>query len=115
MNWIKKTIKILSINAVIFSLSILAFYFHATKILGYYPSYNNPDPKQLDIYESYSLIVNFTFGLWFFSFLLWTVLLIIFMIKTRKELHHKFMITTIFFNCVPIIIVFSDIFKWYID
>lgn len=115
MKLIENIIKFLSINSVIFLLSILTFYFHASKIVGYMPTYNNPDPKQLDIYQIYSVIVNFTLTIWFFSFLSWGILLVFFIIKTKKRISYPFVFTTIILNCLPILIIMSDVFKWYMD
>ena len=115
MKWIENIIKILSINAMLFVVSILTFYFHASKIIDHLPSYNNPDPKQLNIYENYSLIINFTIGLWFFSFIICLILLIFLWVKTRNNANYRLIVSAIVLQCIPIVIISSDIFKWYID
>ncbi len=115
MKWIKNTIYFLSSFALIFSVSILVFYIHASRIVGHLPTYGNPDPKELEIYQSYSPILNFTLSIWFYSFLVWLILLIIYIVKNRKKLNYEPIIITLIVQSIPFIILFSTIFEWYVD
>jgi hypothetical protein len=47
-----------------FITSLIMFYFHARLILGHFPNYNYPDPKELEVYNFYSLIINTTASIW---------------------------------------------------
>ena len=115
MKWLKKLIYFLSSFALVFSVSILVFYFHASRIVGHLPTYGNPDPKQLEIYQNYSPTLNLTLSIWFYSFLVWLILLIIYIVKNRKELNYKPIIITLVVQIIPFIIFFSTIFEWYVD
>ena len=115
MKWIKISIYFLSAFAVAFSISILAFYLHASKILGHFPTYSNPDPKGLDIYEIYDPIITITFGTWFFSFVLWLILILIYVGKTQKQPTYKPIFVTSGLQFIALLILFSRIFEWYVD
>ncbi len=99
----------------IFSVSILIFYFHAAKIIGHLPRYNQPDPKELEIYEIYHPIINFTGNIWIYSFLIWLILIITFIYKSRKKLNYKLITISIICQVIPIIIFFTEILEWYAD
>ena len=45
-------------------ISLLTFYFHAAKLLGYFPEFGRPDPKALNIYDDYSPIINLLGQIW---------------------------------------------------
>lgn len=65
--------------------SLLAFYFHAKRVLGYAPAPGQPDPKELAIYSVYDPFISWTFGKWFYSFLVWVILLIIYLGKYGRK------------------------------
>ena len=98
-----------------FIISLLTFYFHATSILGYYPKYNRPDPKTLDIYNNYSEFINITVGLWMLSFFISIPLVISYIIIKRKKINWKWIGFTIISQTIPVILFFSDILEWYVD
>ncbi len=99
----------------VFTISITSFYIHASSILGHFPTYNNPDPKELDIYEVYQPIISFSAQVWFYSFFLWLILLIIYLFKTKRNFNKKTVITSLVFQSIPFLIFFSKIFEWYMD
>lgn len=98
-----------------FIISLLAFYFNATKILGHFPSYENPDPKELSIYDSYSSAITFTFELWAYSILIWLLLLIAHMVIKRKETDWKLIIKSGLGHLCAILLFFSEITLWFAD
>ncbi|TGV00732.1 hypothetical protein [Flavivirga rizhaonensis] len=98
-----------------FILPILTFYFHAGKILGHLPSYNQPDPKTLEIYATYSPVVNLTTLTWFYSFVIWLVISIIYLIIFRKNIYWKPLKLSAVGQLIALGIVFSGILEWYID
>src|SRR5689334_11286887 len=44
--------------SLVYFTSLLSFYFHARNILGRFPSYDNPDPKELSIYNQYNEVIS---------------------------------------------------------
>ncbi|MBA5629771.1 hypothetical protein [Moheibacter lacus] len=94
---------------------LLTFYFHAAIILRRLPSYNYPDPKDLDFYESYRKIIDPTSDLWGYSFLLWIILLIIYSILQRKKFNWKPIIFSGFGHLMVIFQFFNGVIGWYID
>jgi len=98
-----------------FIVSLITFYFHAEKILGYFPRYYFPDPKELSIYSNYSPFINCSFGIWFYSFFVWLFVTIIYLIINRKKINWHFVIFAFIGNIISLILVFSKIFEWYID
>ncbi|MNJ85125.1 hypothetical protein D3C87_25920 [compost metagenome] len=98
-----------------FIISLSAFFFHAGNILNYSPSYGNPDPKELAIYSDYSLFINTSALTWIYSFLVWLLLIILYLIMNRKNIRWK----TIGFGAIghffAICLLFSGVFEWYID
>jgi len=98
-----------------FIVPLITFYFHARKILGYFPHYNNPDPKNLNIYSDYSPFINWSFGIWFYTFFVWFLLTIIYLIIYRKKIKWSPMILACIGNIIGLLLVFSKIFEWYID
>lgn len=109
---LKKLIYIGGLLPLTFLIPLLSFYFHAGIILGHFPSYNNPDPKQLAPYEFYENIISITGNIWVVSFPIWLILLIIYSIKIRKNF--KSVITTAI-QLLTVGILFSGILEWYAD
>jgi hypothetical protein len=97
------------------TISLLTFYLHTKSILGYYPKYNHPDPKTLDIYGNYSVLVNTSISLWIISFLLTIPLVIAYLIIKRKKINWKLVGFSLISQTIAIILFFSNIFEWYID
>ena len=77
---------ILGILPLGFVIPILLFYFHAGQLLGRLPRYNQPDPKELDIYSDYSPLVDLTGKIWLISFPVWLILTITYLIFRRKHI-----------------------------
>ena len=106
---------LLGIFPIGFGISILSFYFHAGLILGRLPHYNQPDPKELDIYGNYSPFVNWTLEIWFWSFLIWLIISILYLIITRKEINWRPILISGTTQMWAILIFFSPVLEWYVD
>lgn len=96
-------------------ISILTFYFHARNILGRFPSYDNPDPGKLPIFRTYDRVIDRTFEIWAISFLVWIVLAIWLLIKTRETVSVRTIKVTSIGHVIAIFITLGPIFEWYID
>lgn len=91
------------------------FYFHAVSLLGYYPAYGNPDPKELNIDFYYNSIGILLFTS-FYLFWLFILLMTIFIIKKRNERSQfKVLIFPILAYILGIAYLTSDVFEWIID
>lgn len=114
-NW-NSLIYVIGIFPWLTSISLIVFYFHARIILGWFPHYNNPDPKELEIYSIYNWFIYIFFEIAGYSLLIWIILLIAFIIKGIKNLNIKaFVFCLIGYMVLFFIILFTDIFEWYID
>lgn len=114
-----KTWKIFLITSAIipwpFIISLMTFYFHAGKILGHAPTYDNPDPKELMIYADYEPLINWSATIWLYSFLVWLILIILYLISNRKNIRWKWVLIGGTGHFFAIYLLFSGIFEWYID
>ena len=106
---------ILGILPLGFVIPILLFYFHAGQLLGRLPRYNQPDPKELDIYSDYSPLVDLTGKIWLISFPVWLILTITYLIFRRKHIQWTPIAISGALQLLGIIILLSGIFQWYID
>ena len=98
-----------------FIVPLMTFYFHARKILGHFPRYNFPDPKELNIYSDYSPFIGWSGGVWFYSFIVWFLLTIIYLAIYRKNIKWVPIIFAFIGNIIALLLVFSGIFEWYMD
>lgn len=98
-----------------FIVSLLSFYIRAKEILGYAPRYNQPDPGNLDIYSHYAPYIDFTMGIWLYSFIAWILLTIVYLIAQRKQLQLMPVIVSLFGQICAVMLVVSGIFEWYVD
>jgi hypothetical protein len=98
------------------NVSLLLFYIHAARILGFKPHYNHPDPKELAIYDSYNVTITVFFDLWGVALLGWLLLTPLTIFLTRRNVNWTpigcCLIAQLFgfllLACFPI-------FEWYID
>jgi len=93
---------------------LIIFYFHTSSILGYFPSYNSPDPKELSIYNDYSFIWTFI-NIWLVSLVIWLLSTIVYLIISRKKRNWHLILFSSTGNILAIGLVFSKLFWWYID
>jgi hypothetical protein len=98
-----------------FIISLMTFYFHAYRILGRFPSYNQPDPKELDIYKHYSGFI-YSFGsVWIISFLALIVMVIIFLVIKPKKADWRLIGLSSIGHFIAIMLFLSGIMEWFAD
>ncbi|AGC77997.1 hypothetical protein DDD_2870 [Nonlabens dokdonensis DSW-6] len=115
IRFLKHFIYFLSFLSLPFSFSLLSFYIKASNHLGYYPKYNNPDPKELELYSFYSPWIEQFMLIWTYSFLTWFFLMMLYLFIKKSKIDFYFLIITALFQMIPISILFSGIFEWYVD
>ncbi len=99
----------------IYIIPLLAFYFHAWIELGRFPYYNNPDPKDLEIYHYYGVISFPAIFITGYAFLSWIFLSIIYFIVKRKQLIWKPWIFSFLSQFLLLLILNSKITEWFLD
>lgn len=99
----------------IFSISLLTFYFHAGLILGRLPRYNQPDPKELGIYFDYLPIISLTGNIWIYSLIFWLLLTVVYLIAKRKQIIWKPIIISALGQVCAISLFLSGVMEWYAD
>lgn len=96
-------------------ISLLTFYFHAAIVLGHVPSWGQPDPKILDIYELYEPLVSLTMSISFISVLVWLGLLPVYMFTERNRLQWKPITVSSITVILMVLLFISPVFEWYVD
>jgi uncharacterized BrkB/YihY/UPF0761 family membrane protein len=96
-------------------ISILSFYFHAKNILGWFPTYDNPDPGKLVAFKKYNSIIEPAFEIWVICLLIWTVLAIFYLVINQKHVKWKHLVVSSIGHIIALMITFSNIFGWYVD
>ena len=83
-NW-KITFYLFAVSPVLYVVSLFTFNFHSAIQLGFFPSYSQPDPKEIEVYEIYQPII-LTFGnIWLVSLLIWIPLVLIYWLIYLKK------------------------------
>jgi len=98
-----------------FIISILSFYFHAANVLGYYPTWDHPDPKELSIYDSYHAIINPAAEIWLIDMVGWILLCVTLIIMTRHKIYWRTIMLSSIGHIIAVLILFSGILEWYAD
>lgn len=98
-----------------FIVSLLTFYYHASRILGRFPVYNQPDPKELDIYNKYSGIIYSCSNIWIISFLVLILMIFIYWIIKRKQTDWKLIGFSSIGHVIAVLLLFSGIMEWFVD
>lgn len=111
----KITFYILAITPWPFIGSLMAFYIHATKILGYGPSYDMPDRGTLAISRYYSPYIDYTGSVWIWSFMAWLTLGIAYLAIKRKQVEWRPVIVGAIGQFFAVCLLFSGIMEWYLD
>jgi len=105
----------LGIIPLIFSISLLAFYFHSALIIGRFPTYGHPDPKSLGIYVLYSPIVYLASAIWMCSLILWLITIVAYIIAKRKQIIWQPVIIGLIAHVFAILLVLSRVMEWFVD
>lgn len=115
MKLLKIVTFITGISSLAFIIPVFLFYYHAKRILGYFPYYNNPDPKTLPFEKNYEPYINYGFIFWGLCLLLWLITSIALMLINRNKIIYKPILPGIFFHLLSINLLFSDIMEWIFD
>ncbi|WP_300675244.1 hypothetical protein [Soonwooa sp.] len=94
---------------------LFLFYFHATFKLGFFPTYDNPDPKQLDFYQIYYPIILAFGGVWLMSLIIWIPLILFYLIIYKKRTDWKPIIICVAFNLMGFLTLFINVIEWFAD
>lgn|GEM_PF-4039744 len=111
----KTTFIILGLIPYGFIISLLSFYFHAGRVLGRLPCYNQPDPKELSFYSGYHLFIQATGNIWLFTLLIWIPLMVMYLVLNRKSLVWQPVIFSSAGQLIALTLLFSEIANWYFD
>lgn len=115
MKWLKRIIWLLGIPPLAFAITILTFYFHVAIQDGHLPTYNNPDPKYTGLYVYYATIIETSLTLWFYTFLVWLVIIIVYLFKNKDNYTNKPVVATIIFQVMAILVCMSEVLEWFVD
>lgn len=100
---------------VIYLISLYTFYFHFAIKLGYFPSYNHPDPKTSNLYEIYQPIIT-TFGnIWLILLYILIPLIPIYWIIYRKKINWKPVIVSCICFLITFLSIFTGVTEWFAD
>lgn len=105
----------LALISLIFIISLLSFYFHAAYVLGKFPSYGQPDPKELSFYVYYAPIIHLTLNTWLLSFIPWFIYTTVYVIAKRKQISWQPLIISALCHIGAIAIFLSGISEWFAD
>jgi hypothetical protein len=96
----------------------LRFWYKAYLLLGYIPTYNNPDPKNLGLFDEYHLVEQ-TLNILLITLIAWIILAILVVTKTvfQKALiiNKPLLIFCVFSGIFSVYLIFGDFFEWFID
>ena len=106
---------ILGFLANLFSICLLAFYFHSGAILGYLPSYNQPDPKRISIYSFYSPLISITGNIALFALPISIILILIYVIIEGRSISWRTVVFNLISFSIAILLFLSGIMEWYAD
>lgn len=98
-----------------FIISLMTFYFHASRILGRFPTYNQPDPQKLDIYKHYSGFIYRSGNIWILSLLVLIIMITAYWIVKRKRTNWRLVGLSSIGHLVAIILFLSGIMEWFAD
>ena len=87
----------------------------AGQILGHAPTYNYPDPKELEIYIDYAPFVDLTAEVWMYSFFVWFALTMTYVVIFRRRIEWTPLVISGIGHYFGILLLFSGIFEWYMD
>jgi hypothetical protein len=96
----------------------LRFWYKAYLHLGYVPTYNNPDPKNLGWFDEYHLVEQIL-DILLITLIAWILLAIIVGSKTvfqkARIIKKPLLLFCAFCGLFSIYLIFGDFFEWFID
>jgi len=94
---------------------LYAFYFHSAVKLGFFPYYDNPDPKEIGLYEIYEPIINLFGNIWLILFCIWIPLILIYWIIYKKKTDWKPIIISAVSFLIAFLSFFTEVTEWFAD
>lgn len=88
---------------------------HAWYILGEPPGYNQPDPKELEIYSMYSSVIGPAFVAAFFSFFATVIAVPLYLFLNRKEIYWPPVIFCASSYIIALCVAYSELLEWWLD
>ena len=107
--------KLILITGFSFSFFLLLFWLLAAHSIGHFPTYGNPDPKELSIYCIFGPLIILLMNFWFFSIIPSLFLPIWLYFKTKKETYLIYFILGLFIHFITFLITATEIFEWFLD
>lgn len=104
---------ILGLPPLAFTVSLLSFYLKAANTLGYYPTYNNPDPKLLSFYETYSQFILISGEIAIYSLFAWLFIIVLYSYTFRAKRLPILTGAALYISSLGII--FTEVMNWYGD
>lgn len=98
-----------------FVISLMTFYIHASRILGRFPTYNQPDPKELDIYYHYDWIIRSCGNIWVYSIPILIIMFIVYWVIKRKRTNWRLIGLCLTGHLIAIVLFISGIMEWFAD
>lgn len=111
----KTILDLFAIFPILFIVSLLSFYFHAALALGFYPTFDHPDPKLLTFYTFYQPIIIFAGNFWLLSLFIWVPLLVTYFLLNRKKFFWKPLLLSSISFALAFLIIFTEIVNWFAD
>lgn len=119
MNKMKSVIHWIGLLPYGFVLAHLAFFVHTWIFLGQMPTYNQPDPKSLELYALYKPLIVFAGIAWFISIPIWLILSMIYFVKASQQGTQdtiwKPLVSGLIANIIVLCFIFSGIVEWFVD
>ena len=112
---IKKVYFILGAVPYGFIIPLLTFFFYATFILGRFPFYSSPDPKEIPSYHIFLPIIDFASSIMVGTFLSWFIFSVIYLITSWKNVLWKSIFLSSLGYIICILLFFSSITDWWAD
>lgn len=103
----------LSLPPLAFTVSSLSFYLKAANTLGYYPTYNNPDPKLLSFYKPYAQLIHCFGDIAIYAFFAW--LLCVSLCSYIAGVKRYMIIIGVALYLSAFAIFFTKIMEWFMD
>lgn len=97
-----------------YSIVLLGFYMNTASSLGYFPTYNHPDPSTLSYYDIYATIINVFANAWIIVILPW-IALSIYLFKKHLKQSSNILVFGAIGYFISIVLFFSDVLEWFAD
>jgi len=107
--------KVFGLLPLLYCVALLSFYFHAAIVLGKFPMYGQPDPKELSFYWVYAPVIIFTGSIWLYSIILGLITTLVNLVINRKKISWKPIILSALCHIGAVALFLSWILEWFAD